>query len=153
MRSDQLHRELVTFDVEHPPPATAAGRVGERGVERPDVERRGIPDLDGPGEAQRLEVGARHRHPDGVEVDPGGDQPGTREGDQVAADSAAEIDDAAPGDGRGQSCGAVVGDPATGKMVRAKNLVGPPPSGFEEAGQGVGEVEQPGRVNVLPGLA
>ena len=127
----QLHHRTPGQQVEHPRPrrgpavhvedaaaTTAPAGIGEGGAEAAGVDRGRITHLHRAGQPQRREVGAGHRDADRVLVDPGSDQAGAGEGDEVAADAAPEVDDAAPGDGRGQPRGPVGGDPLPGGLLQ-----------------------------------
>ena len=91
-RLDERPRRRPGVEGEGAAPAGTPRGVGEGHVERAVVPVVASRDRHGAGQPERGQVGRGDRDPHRVEVDAGGGQPGAREGDQVAADAAAEVD-------------------------------------------------------------
>jgi len=114
----------------------------------------GLGPLDGPPETEDVEVGARDLDAERVAVDPGDGQSRPGEGDQVAADPTADVEDR-PRVGEGDAGGPMPGDAPPGGLLEALGgeveavcevtELRPRPQPQLDLGEGCGDV---GRVGV-----
>ncbi len=116
--------------------ARAASRVGVRDVEGGGVHGGRVDDGHRATEPEGGQVGLGHRDAQGVQVDTGDGDPGLRDGHQVAADPAAEVDHAA-GRRRLQPAGPVPGHGQPGGLLQTLAGEVHPPRQRPELGVGV----------------